>query len=39
MQKMEKEQAEGEMNLGDKKMEGIDVIRAYCKCNKTSNSC
>ena len=35
MQKMEKEQVEGEMNVGDKKMEGIFGIWAYYKCNKT----
>jgi hypothetical protein len=31
---MEKEQVEGEKNLRDKKMVGIDVIWAYYKGNK-----
>jgi len=36
---MEKEQVEGELNLGDKKLEGIIVIWAYYLCNIMSNSC
>jgi hypothetical protein len=38
-QKMEKEEVEGETNLRNRKMLGIDVICAYYKCKKMSNSC
>ena len=36
---MENEEVEEEMNLGDKKMLGIDEIWAYYQCNNTCNSC
>ena len=36
---MENEQVEEEMNVGDKKMLGLDEIWNYYQCNKMPNTC